>query len=207
MPLENLQDHSDSAWALWHIDENEHTLAAEVGLFEPVPERITNPSKRLEFLAGRVLIKALLENWSEKFEGLTKDEAGKPYLKNNGIHISLSHSFPYVAAIIHRTKAVGIDLEQPKEKLFRIAPRVLNTGELESAGVDMVKHCIFWCAKETLIKIYGKKNLSLIKDLAINPFSVQKEGNLTGSILANDVKKTMPLYYRVYDNFVVVLNV
>jgi phosphopantetheinyl transferase len=206
MPLENLHDHSDSAWALWHINEDEKTLAAKLLPFEPVPDRITNPLKRLEFLAGRVLIKALLEKWNIKFEGLTKDDAGKPFLKNSTIQISLSHSYPYVAAIIDRHKSVGIDLEQPKDKLFRIAPRVLNTLELQNAGSDMVKHCVFWCAKESLIKIYGKKHLSLINELAISPFTLQKEGILTGNIIAPDMAVMIPLYYRVYDNFVVVLN-
>jgi phosphopantetheinyl transferase len=111
-----------------------------------------------------------------------------------------------VAAIIDKNKSVGIDLEQPKDKLLRIAHRVLNVDELENAGHDVVKHCVYWCAKETLIKIYGKRHLVLAKDLAIEPFNLQKSGNLLGRILANDMSVTITLYYRVYDNFVVVLN-
>lgn len=206
MALENLHTSSNYAWALWHITEVENILAKEIFPYEQVPIHITNPAKRLEFLAGRVLIKELLQQWNIPFEGLTKDEAGKPFLKNNSIQLSLSHSYPYVAALIHRDKSVGIDLEQPKQKLFRIAPRVLNADELKSASDDMVKHCIFWCAKETLIKIYGKKHLILSKELAIEPFTLEKEGNLVGNIIAPDMKATIPLFYRVYDNFVVVLN-
>jgi 4'-phosphopantetheinyl transferase len=206
MPLENLHEHSDFAWALWKIDEEEKNLISAVHPFEPIPENITHPFKRLEFLASRVLLKALLKKWNLDFQGLRKDEEGKPFFVGHEIHLSLSHSYPYVAAIIHRYKPVGIDLEQPKEKLLRIGPRVLNEDELNDAGADIVKHCIFWCAKEALIKVYGKRHLVLSKDLAIEPFSLQKQGNLIGRIIANNTSVSIQLIYRVYDNFVVVLN-
>jgi 4'-phosphopantetheinyl transferase len=134
MPLENLHTHINSAWALWKIEEDESALALTVAPFETVPSSISNPNKRLEFLAGRTLIKKLVESFGLGFQGLTKDIFGKPFLKNHSYQISLSHSYPYVAATIHRSQAVGIDLEQPKQKLLRIAPRVLHPEELKDAG-------------------------------------------------------------------------
>jgi 4'-phosphopantetheinyl transferase len=206
MPLEDLHITDDCSWALWKITENETVLAPRVTEYESLPETITNPYKRLEFLAGRVLIAALLETWKMEFTGLVKDESGKPFFKDLDAHLSLSHSYPYVAAIIHRNKAVGIDLEQPKEKLLRIAHRVLNQAELEDASHDLTKHCIYWCAKETLIKIYGKKHLTLAKNLAVEPFVLQKQGFVNGRIIADDMDEKYRLHYTVYDNFVVVLN-
>src|SRR5690606_11645385 len=111
-----------------------------------------NPRKRLEFLAGRALIRALLREWNLPYPGLTKDAYGKPFLIGSPLHLSLSHSYPFVAAVLHRHKNVGIDLEQPKDKLLRIAPRVLCADELRNAGNDVVKHCVYWCAKEALVK-------------------------------------------------------
>jgi 4'-phosphopantetheinyl transferase len=206
MPLESLHTHSDSAWALWKITEEEQALAPKVQWHEQVPQYITNSMKRLEFLAGRVLLQELLKIWDLEFTGLTKDDQGKPFFKNLSWHLSLSHSYPYVAAIIDRKKSVGIDLEQPKEKLLRIAPRVLSREELENAGSDIVKHCVYWCAKEALIKVYGKRHLTLAEHLLISPFSLGNEGNLTGRIIADNTVVSVPLYYRVYDNFVVALN-
>jgi phosphopantetheinyl transferase len=205
MPLESLHNNSQSAWALWNIKEDEETLAAQIP-FESIPESVKHPSKRLEFLAARVLIKALLKEWNTDYNGLRKDEEGKPFFVNHNFQVSLSHSYPYVAAIVHRHQSIGIDLEQPKEKLLHIAPRVLNPTELQDAGSDIIKHCVYWCAKETLIKVYGKRHLTLAKNLAIAPFLLQKEGNLIGSIIADNTTDTIPLYYQVYDNFVVVLN-
>jgi 4'-phosphopantetheinyl transferase len=206
MPLENVHTEPSRIWGLWKITEDETFLTHGVGHTDLVPDSITNPSKRLEYLAGRLLIKTLLSRWGHSYDGLTKDEYGKPYLKNYSFHMSLSHSYPYVAAVIDKNQIVGIDLEQPKDKLLNIAARVLNAGELQDATHDPVKHCIYWCAKEALIKIYGKKDLTLAKNLAVSPFLLQKKGVLTGSIIANGLHTTIPLYYEVYDNFVVVLN-
>jgi 4'-phosphopantetheinyl transferase len=197
---------SNAAWAIRRINENESTLAALVAPHEKVPGHITNDLKRLEFLAGRVLIKELLNSWGKEFLGLTKDAFGKPYPSGHHFQISLSHSYPYVAAIIDRHRPVGIDLEQPKEKLFRIAPRVLAASELQDAGSDMIKHCIYWSAKEALVKIHGKKDLVFSKNLIISPFSRQKEGELIGRIIVDNAETAIPLQYFVYDDFVVVLN-
>jgi 4'-phosphopantetheinyl transferase len=206
MPLENLHNGTNAAWALWKIEEDESTLASQVAPYEISPPTITNVTKRLEFFAGRVLIKELLKAWSLEFQGLTKDEFGKPFLKNHPFQISLSHSYPYAAAVIDRKNSVGIDLEQPKAKLFKIAPRVLSPVELSDAGTDIIKHCIYWCAKEALIKIHGKKDLIFQQNLKISSFQRLNQGDLIGRIIVNTYETAIPLQYFVYENFVVVLN-
>ncbi len=195
----------DSVWGFWRVLEDE-TLLKDAVPFETVPTDVVNPLKRLEFLAGRVLIQALLQQWDIPYQGLTKDSFGKPFLTNSRLRISLSHSYPYVAAILHRNKNVGIDLEQPKEKLLRVAPRILADGELKDAGNNVVKHCVYWCAKEALIKIYGRKDLILSKNLLVAPFRLQEKGYLIGRIIANDTETAIPLEYNIYKNFVVAVS-
>jgi 4'-phosphopantetheinyl transferase len=206
MPLENLHQEKNYAWALWRLAEDEDFLKALVRGLEPIPAHITNGNKRLEFIGARVLVAELLKQWGHKFEGLTKDEFGKPYPKNYPFQVSLSHSYPYVAAIIQKHGAVGIDLEQPKPKLLRVASRVLHPDELIDAGDDIVKHCIYWSAKETLVKIHGKKDLVFAQNIRINPFPLEKAGFLTGRLIVNTIETTIPLQYFVEENFVVVLN-
>lgn len=206
MPLENLHKGTHAAWALWKIEEDESDLAARVAPFESAPSVITNPFKRLEHLAGRVLIKQLAHVFNLEFAGLTKDEFGKPFLKNHTWPISLSHSYPYVAAAIHQFQPIGIDLEQPKQKLLRVAPRVLHSQELADAGDDVVKHCIYWCSKEALVKIHGKKNLIFAQNLLIEPFSRKKDGQLIGRIIVNKAETAVTLSYFVHTNYVVVVN-
>lgn len=205
MPVDRIYNRPDAIWGFWKILEDESTLLKEVPS-EKINDSISNPSKRLEFLAGRALIKGLLNKWRLPYAGLTKDSFGKPYLAGSDIQLSLSHSYPYVAAILHRHQNVGIDLEQPKNKLLRIAPRVLSANELADAGTDITKHCIYWCAKEALVKIYGKKDLIFSKNLLITPFSRRTKGYLIGRILADNDETAIPLEYIVSDNFVVVVS-
>ena len=99
---------------------------------------------------------------------------------------------------------MGIDLEQPKEKLLRIASRVHHENELTDLGTDIVKHCIYWCAKESLIKWYGRKDLIFAENMFIEPFERHDEGDITGKIIIGGTETLIPLHYIVYTNFVLV---
>lgn len=206
MPVEKIVRDTNRCWGLWLIQENEDVLQKELGNDYQVPDSFTNLNKRLEWLAGRLLIRALLHSMNLPFNGIVKDQFGKPFLKNLPHHISLSHSYPFVAGIIDHDKTVGIDLEQPKEKLLKIAPRILAYDELADAGEDITKHCVYWCAKEALIKVYGKKDLTLAENLIISPFQLESEGNITGRIIVKNTVTTIPLTYQVVESFVIVFN-
>ncbi len=207
MPLVKLEHPTEHrAWGLWHITEPEAELLPHIAPYETVPEHITHEQKRLEFCVGRLLAKTLLGKLAVPFEGIVKDAFGKPFFRNNPFQLSLSHSYPYVAALVDKHTSAGIDVEQIKPKLLRIAPRILHPTELLDAGLHETKHCIYWCAKETLVKVYGKKDLTFAENLIITPFTLRNEGSITGKIIVNDTETTVPLQYEVHDNFVVVLN-
>jgi 4'-phosphopantetheinyl transferase len=160
--------------------------------------------KRLEWMAGRILIRKLVEKAGLTYKGLYKDEFGKPFLTDYSHHISLSHSYPHVAAQIDRLQSVGIDVEQPKEKLLKIAHRVLSKPEEIDAGNDIHKNCVYWCAKEALYKIHGKRGLSFSEHLNVQPFVLKQKGNLIGKISAQNNEQLINLEYSVEDTFVVV---
>src|SRR5688572_2936957 len=108
MPLEKLEFQAEErAWGIWKIEEDEQSLLDQVKDYESISDLITHPEKRLEFIAGRVLARNLLEALGKPFEGVTKDVFGKPFFKKNTFHLSLSHSFPYVAALTDSRKPVG----------------------------------------------------------------------------------------------------
>ncbi len=193
---------NESAVGIWHIQETEEALAYDA--FEQCPEELVSQQKRLEWLAGRVLIRKLVETYHLPYVGILKDEFGKPYLRELSHHISLSHSYPFVAAQIDSNQSVGIDLEQPKKKLLTIASRVLSPEELENAGTDIVKHCVYWCAKETMYKMYGKRGLHFSNQLNIEPFSLSENGSLKGIITANNQKQNINLKYTIEKDFVLV---
>jgi phosphopantetheinyl transferase len=206
MPHEKIEYHQDRVCGLWKITESEESLLRLVRDYETISDQITHSQKRLEFVTGRVLAKMLAEKLDVTFQGVTKDEHGKPFYLASSIHLSLSHSFPYVAALADTSKSVGIDVEQIKSKLLRIAPRILHTQELENSGANETKLCVYWCAKEALVKVYGKKDLVFAEHLWISPFQLEEQGFITGKIIANGTETIIPLYYQVLDGFVIVFN-
>lgn len=191
-----------SAWALWRIEESEPELAFLA--LETCPSEMIAPHKRLEYLAGRSLIRDLVEQFNDPYNGLRKDNHGKPFLKDLNSEISLSHSYPYVAAQIHPTISVGIDIEQPKEKLLKIASRVLSKDEEIDAGDQIDKHCIYWCAKEAMYKIHGKRGLHFSHQLNLDPFEMMHEGSLKGRITVRDFSQEVSLGYLVEPDYVLV---
>jgi 4'-phosphopantetheinyl transferase len=204
MPLVEMVFGNDRCFGLWKIEESEEWLQRQVQDLETVPANVIHPAKRLEYLAGRVLIRQLLHESGRTFRGIVKNEYGKPFLNTYPDELSMSHSLPYVAAIVDRHKPVGIDIEQPKSKLLRIAPRILHRQELADAGTDLSKHCVYWCAKESLVKYDGKKGLSFSENLMVEPFVLQPSGRLTGRVITSKATVSVEMYYRLYTDFVLV---
>lgn len=160
--------------ALWETTESADDLARE---FRGSPadvaeaEGIAHPQKRLEFLASRVLVRTLVENAGFGFQGLEKDVFGKPRLIRHDGYLSLTHTARYAAAVLHPTRAVGIDLEPITDQLQRVVPRVLSPAEITHAAADPQRLAVYWTAKEAMYKLYGRRGLSFRDHLFIEPFA------------------------------------
>jgi 4'-phosphopantetheinyl transferase len=211
MPLLKLQALSPhSMWALWKIDEQAPDSLSQLNCTAEELEyyySITAPKRRQEWLAGRLALQEIVQTMHIPYEGLLKEKTGKPYLPGSAAEVSISHSYPYGAALLHTQLAAGIDLEALKPKLLTLAPRFLSEQELAIAGNNLHKTAVCWCTKEVLYKIYYKKNLILRKDLEILPFNLQMEGFLIGIIKKNEVKSQVhTIKYFCFENFIVAFN-
>jgi 4'-phosphopantetheinyl transferase len=199
MPLlkeENI--HSHAHWALWHITEKEEELLNGFPFSSPEQEeldKIKVPERRLEWIASRVLLKKLAAEQGLAQAEIRKDTFGKPYIADCPYHISLSHAFPYAAAIIQK-QPVGIDIEHSREQLLRIRHKFLHPEELSRAGNDLQKLGIYWSAKEALYKLYGRKGLLFQEQIRIEPFEPLQEGSLQGWLLTKSAKERYTLHYR-----------
>ena len=191
-----------SGWGLWFITETEEELSFIA--CESCPDEIVNPMKRFEWLAGRAMVRTLVELNGLTYYGMRKDEFGKPFLKEHAHQISLSHSYPYVAGQIDPEASVGIDVEQPKEKLLRIATKVMSADEVLDAGESVVKHCVYWCAKEALFKVNGKRGLLFADHLKLAPFQLEQNGALKGIIHSNGLVHEVSLAYSIQPEYVLV---
>ena len=211
MPLIRIERvNKNRSVALWKITEPYQWFVQELKPSKgdlAIIEDYRSELKRVEWLAGRITVKTLAEHFNIDYQGISKNNDGKPLLNNGNEEISLTHSYPYVAAILDVSKEVGIDLEQPTEKLRRIAKKFLSVEEKEFVKDNLKKLCICWCAKEALYKLYSKRGLRFSEHLHILPFDLEQHGFISGSIITNDTEKSHKLRYEVNPEFVLTYTV
>ena len=154
--------------------------------------QITHPEQRIEWLSCRQAMQELAEVQGITYTGLYKDEYGKPHLVGASSHISLSHTSGWVAVTLHRTQPVGIDIEAFRDQFRRVVPRVLSDPEIAHAAGDTSRLAVYWCAKEALYKLYGKRRLTFREHLHIDPFDDGAD-HLSGHVrLPNHEEQTHP---------------
>ncbi|NJO02842.1 MAG: hypothetical protein HC880_15220 [Bacteroidia bacterium] len=155
MPLIKLEDTDPhSCWGLWEIAENWQELLTQLDTHDQdlsFLRGISHLEKKKESLATRLVVKKILHHWGLSYEGIVKDACAKPSLAHSDFHISMSHAQGYGIAIVHRHKSIGIDIEYPRTKLLKIAPKFLSSSELQFAGRDLERLTICWVAKESIL--------------------------------------------------------
>ena len=180
------QINARSSWVVWRIDETIQDFLQKVTLDECDRKglaSIRHVNKKKEWFSSRLAVKHLLGARKLNFHGIKKDQFNKPFLKDHSLHISISHSFPYAAAILHTEKPVGIDIERPRNKILSVASKFLNERERDFAGDDLDVLSILWSAKEVLYKIHGRKRLTFKHHLSIQPFEKNHDSPINCSIV------------------------
>ena len=175
--------------AVWHIVESTEELMKLIAPqdLNAFPEKVLDKKKQ-EILATRIILKELCHTMGLNYQGIFKDEHGKPFLKGHNHHISISHAFPYAAAIIDANGSTGIDLEAPREQIHRIKHKFLTDREMREESTD--KLTIMWAGKECLYKIYGRKQLIFRQHLALN---FGPDGILWGKISRDSYRKEIKM--------------
>ena len=208
MPLIKIEQINPEAfWAIWLIDESAEDLYSRISCSDQENDEyalIHNEVKKLEWLSARNALNEILNNLDISANSI-KDGYGKPHLDNEHF-ISLAHSYPFAAAILNKRKPVGIDIEKVQDKLLKVVPKFLNPREIDSLNLNIEKACVYWTAKETLYKIYGKKKLSFKENLFVKNFQLQNKGNTMGSIITDSHHSSHTLHYFKFDNYFICFN-
>lgn len=207
MPITKIEKiNSNSFWCCWEISETVDQLRKKVILSENGEKElkgISHPIKQRERLASRACVQELVKQVGKEYNGITKDEHDKPHLIDFNYHISISHSFPYAAAILHKKLPVGIDIEKPVEKIGRIAHRFLNEQEFIDCDGDIKKLCIYWSGKEAIFKLNGKIGLNFKKDIRIYPFKLHKQDVIRSEFSVGEDTARVALNYQEMDTQIV----
>jgi phosphopantetheinyl transferase len=207
MPVKYLEELSDVAmYGLWEITETAMELLAQIKLSDSELEQyqtFTNHTRRTHWLSYRALLKQMIPN--ETFT-LCYDAHGKLFVAENTFQLSVSHSGNYSAAIIHRNRSVGIDIERIAHRIVRIKERFLSEQEVGEMPFDTSNAALtgYWCAKEALYKYYGKEGLDFRKNLRIEPFLLGRDSKIIGQICSRTINERLTLKYRLIDEYLMV---
>lgn len=162
---------SQTSIGIWKLDEVAEYFIQHLNLFDEELEEINilSERKRLEWLASRYLLHIMVG--AEDRSPCLKDEFGKPYLSNSKHFISLSHSRNFVAVIMS-DEPCGVDIQYLVPKIDRIAKRFMSLKELSELGMKSIieKMHVYWGAKESIFKAYGRKSVDFKKHIFVHQF-------------------------------------
>jgi len=172
MPLYKEWNISHNALAaIWKVEEPESFFKEQTGM-DP---DIKNEKRRIEHMAGRLLLKHLEKDFPIMTIG--KDEHDKPRIENNEYHFSISHSWPYIAAVIDPDNEAGIDIQTWHPHIERIQHKYLSPEEQEMFQDDPQLLTLAWTAKEAAYKWNGKRGVDFIEHLPITYFGRREENS------------------------------
>ncbi len=186
---------------IWKIEESLSELLKDIKLTE-VSENRLNSMKSDLHQKGFVSIRHLLKEVGYFDADIVYDEYGKPHLKD-GNYISITHSFTFTGIIISKKKPVGIDIEKQRDKITKIAHKFTPIEEYKTiANHDALvsKLTIFWGAKESLYKIYGKKKLLFLHHIFVQDFTLDN-CYTTGEIRYDGIISKHEIHYFEFEGF------
>jgi phosphopantetheinyl transferase len=202
--IEHIGD--DTMLGLWEITESEQWLLSNIQLSAKDRQYLGHfraEERKRQWLAYRHLLNFMM---GKKNLALEYDKNGKPIIMNSDLHVSVSHSGPYAAAITRRNTPVGIDIEKVSARIQKVEDRFLSDMERLNLQPDdkLDKLCIYWCAKEALYKLHGHKGLDFKKHLLIDHFPLHLQGRLKGQIHKEELNKEYQLHFKKIDDYYLV---
>ena len=150
--------------AIWKVEEPESFFMERTGMVSDLKLE----KRRIEFLAGRFLLKHLEADFP--LHDIRKDEHDKPRLENNAYFFSISHSWPYIAAVIDPYDEAGIDIQTWHPRIADIQHKFLSPEEQILFQNDPKLMTLAWSAKEAVYKWNGKRGVDFIEHLPIEVF-------------------------------------
>lgn len=186
MPLVYQQNiNATTRIAVWHISENEEFFLAQV----PLQREIRHWHKRLQHLAGRLLLKELYPDFPVAMIQIA--DTKKPFLENEPWHFSISHCGDYAAVIVSKTHRVGVDVELLNEKIEQIQKKFIYKNDLQflrnQCPMPVDKSLtLYWSIKESVFKWWGRGNVDFKKDIRLKTIAGNPEQGVVHALFKNE---------------------
>ncbi|MBQ9192412.1 MAG: 4'-phosphopantetheinyl transferase superfamily protein [Bacteroidales bacterium] len=197
---------NDAEIGVWQVSETE----------EELKELSSTPSDEMEEISfirseslrkQRLAVRALLNTMFDEKVYLSHHDNGKPYLENNPVNISITHTEKYVAVILHEEENVGIDIESLDRDFSAVEKRALSEDEIEDLEDEKRNEqlAIYWCAKEAIFKLLSRYNVDFAEQIEIERFRPRGEGELEATFIGKkDEEEEFDLEYITFDRHVLV---
>lgn len=202
----DLDDPAHSRVGVWRITESEAELRTMTSIPSDELEEISyikNESLRKQRLA----VRALLDTMFEEKVYLSHHDNGKPYIENNAINISITHTDQYVAVILNEEDEVGIDCESLNRDFSAVEKKALSDEEIGDLEDEQKNEqlAIYWCAKEAIFKLTSQYDVDFAEQIQIDGFRYRNEGELSATFTDKDgYEQELNLYYFTFDRHVLV---
>ena len=197
---------NEAVIGVWQITETE----------EELKELSSTPSDEMEEISfirseslrkQRLAVRALLNTLFDDKVYLSHHDNGKPYLENNPVNISITHTEKYVAVILHEEENVGIDIESLDRDFSAVEKKALSEDEIDYLEDDKRNEqlAIYWCAKEAVFKLLSRYNVDFAEQIEIERFRPRGEGELEATFTGKkDEEEEFDLEYITFDRHVLV---
>ena len=196
---------NEAVIGVWQITETE----------EELKELSSTPSDEMEEISfirseslrkQRLAVRALLNTMFDDKVYLSHHDNGKPYIENNPINISITHTAKYVAVILHEEENVGIDIESLDRDFSAVEKKALSEDEIDDLEDEKRNEqlAIYWCAKEAVFKLLSRYNVDFAEQIEIERFRPRGEGELEATFTSKNDEEEFDLEYITFDRHVLV---
>lgn len=159
----------DVRLGVWEMDEDlNYEQFASLPFYDRLMSLSENRRKETAFVYS-----LLFTMTGNKNLVIGHETSGKPYVE--GYKIGISHTKGFVSVILSTSCDVSVDIEYINTRVLRIADRFLREDEKPNAlqiskekdekgyqdiVPDVIPTLLFWCAKETIYKLYSDERLT-----------------------------------------------
>jgi len=198
MPLVYQQNiNATTKMAVWHITEPEDFFLAQV----PLQREIRHWHKRLQHLAGRLLLKELYPDFPVALIRIA--DTKKPFLENEPYHFSISHCGDYAAVIVSKTYRVGVDVELVNDKIGLIQNKFMSEGEkkmfnIQSSMNNIQCATLCWSIKESVYKWWGRGSVDFKRSIVLKKITGDKTERVAHCLFKNGTE--LVIHYLAFNN-------
>lgn len=192
--------------AVWEVKESEEELLNIISIPNDELEELyltKSGDRRREKLAVRALLNTIFEDKVY----LGHHDNGSPFIQNNPINISITHTNRFVAIITHSTEDVGIDIESLARDFSAVEAKALSSEEVDDLGEKNrnIQLAIYWCAKEAIYKRMNQHDVDFAKQMEIDKFTPHEEGAINALFINRDGdEEEFELQYEIFEGHLLV---